>query len=319
MPEPAVSIIIVNHNYADFLATAIDSALTDAAFAETIVVDDGSTDGSRDLIARYGSALKLVLQDNEGACAARNAGLAAARGRYVKFLDADDWLVQGALSAQLEAARTLPQDQKVAVFGDAVWVSSNGSPLAGHDPFADRPLALDVTGVVRHAPLTSCPLHRREDVVAVGGFDRRVMRGQEHDLHVRLALSGVSFLYQPAPVYHYRQHEGARRISHRRGADLGRSVLDATLRHVAEASAKGLLDTPLRDAFAHRLWRQGREVLQRGSPEVARRFFHEARLLSPTAPTPGPPAYRAMTRILGPIGAEKLSAARAKLRASFNR
>lgn len=100
--EPVLSIVIDNYNYGRFLAEAIDSALAqDVDGVEVIVVDDGSTDHSRDVIARYGRRIHAVLKPNGGQASALNAGFAVSRGAYVLFLDADDRLTADAASGSL--------------------------------------------------------------------------------------------------------------------------------------------------------------------------------------------------------------------------
>ena len=89
--SPLVSIIINNHNYADFLGDAIDSALQQAYHAtEVVVVDDGSTDRSREVIEGFDGRIRSVLKANGGQASAFNAGVAASRGDILCFLDADD-------------------------------------------------------------------------------------------------------------------------------------------------------------------------------------------------------------------------------------
>lgn len=100
--RPAASVVVVNHDYADYLPAAIDSALAQTApGVEVVVVDDGSTDGSRELIAAYGDRVTAVLTPNRGQTSAMAAGLEASRGEVVCFLDADDVLSAGALAATL--------------------------------------------------------------------------------------------------------------------------------------------------------------------------------------------------------------------------
>lgn len=97
-PSPLATIVIVNYNYERFIAAAIDSALEQCyAPLEVIVVDDGSTDGSRKIIAAYGSRIRAILQENAGQGAAYNAGWRAARGAFVLFLDSDDVLEKEAM------------------------------------------------------------------------------------------------------------------------------------------------------------------------------------------------------------------------------
>ncbi len=91
---PTVSIIVNNYNYGRFLREAIDSALSQTyPSTEVIVVDDGSTDNSREVIASYGSRIVPVLKENGGQASALNAGFAACTGEMAFFLDSDDLLL----------------------------------------------------------------------------------------------------------------------------------------------------------------------------------------------------------------------------------
>jgi len=88
---PLVSVIISNFNYGEFLQEAVESALKQTYFSlEVIVVDDGSTDNSRDIIAGYGDSIIAVCQENKGQSSAINAGFAASSGDIICLLDADD-------------------------------------------------------------------------------------------------------------------------------------------------------------------------------------------------------------------------------------
>src|SRR5437870_5008653 len=91
--EPGlVSIVIPCHNYARYVGEAIESALAQTHQpVEVVVVDDGSTDASKDVVSGY--AVTLLAQPNRGVCAAANAGIRASRGEFVLRLDADDRLV----------------------------------------------------------------------------------------------------------------------------------------------------------------------------------------------------------------------------------
>lgn len=91
--KPLVSIIIDNYNYGRFLHEAIDSALSQTyPYTEVIVVDDGSTDNSREIILSYGNRITPVLKENGGQASAFNAGFAVSQGEIIIFLDADDYL-----------------------------------------------------------------------------------------------------------------------------------------------------------------------------------------------------------------------------------
>lgn len=103
---PLLSIVVGNHNYEKFVSAAVDSALAQTYDnVEVIVVDDGSTDGSRALLERYRDRVRLVFKENGGATSTIHAGWAAARGEIVMFLDADDMLFADAAEKIVAAWR----------------------------------------------------------------------------------------------------------------------------------------------------------------------------------------------------------------------
>ena len=109
-----VSIIIDNYNYDRFVGAAIDSALNQTYHPiEVIVVDDGSTDGSRELINGYGNQITPVLKSNGGQASALNAGFAHSHGDLVIFLDADDVLLPQAAQRVVDALRSQPESAKI--------------------------------------------------------------------------------------------------------------------------------------------------------------------------------------------------------------
>jgi hypothetical protein len=97
-----VSVVINNYNYGRFLGAALDSALAQSPKPEVVVVDDGSTDDSREIIASYGTDVVPVLKENGGQTSALNAGFKVATGDPVIFLDADDILLPGAVERVLK-------------------------------------------------------------------------------------------------------------------------------------------------------------------------------------------------------------------------
>jgi GT2 family glycosyltransferase len=108
----AVDIVINNHNYGEFLAAAIESARRQThAQVNVIVVDDGSTDGSRELLGKLDDSVTVVLKENGGQASALNAGMARCEGDVVMFLDADDTLWP---EAAARAAAAFALDETVA-------------------------------------------------------------------------------------------------------------------------------------------------------------------------------------------------------------
>jgi glycosyltransferase involved in cell wall biosynthesis len=133
---PLVSIIIDNYNYAQYVRGAIDSALAQTYGAtEVIVVDDGSTDGSQEIIASYDDQITFIAKENGGQASAFNAGLSRARGEIVCFLDADDLLFPEAL----EHAVPLFGDRLAKVHWPLKVINADGSDTGRTVPV--QPLA----------------------------------------------------------------------------------------------------------------------------------------------------------------------------------
>lgn len=144
-----VSIIINNYNYARFLPAAIESALAQSyAYTEVIVVDDGSTDESRDIISRYGDRIISVLKENGGQASAFNAGVARANGAVVMFLDADDMLLPDVVERVTAIFTSRPHTAKVQ-FPMRI-IDGEGRPTGETKPAAHIPLP---SGDLRHQVL----------------------------------------------------------------------------------------------------------------------------------------------------------------------
>jgi len=101
MKSPEISVIIPTFNYGQFISEAIDSVLSQSfKDFEIIVVDDGSTDNTRDICMRYGPKIRYIYQENAGVSTARNKGMSLAFGRYVCFFDSDDMMMPYKLEVQ---------------------------------------------------------------------------------------------------------------------------------------------------------------------------------------------------------------------------
>jgi glycosyltransferase involved in cell wall biosynthesis len=128
MPPPLVSIIINNYNYGRYLAASIDSSLAqDYPLKEVIVVDDGSTDDSREIISRYNGQVVAVLKQNGGQASAFNACFEKSKGQIVCFLDSDDVFLPTKVSDVVNALR----DETLGwCFHDNQWTDALLQPVA---------------------------------------------------------------------------------------------------------------------------------------------------------------------------------------------
>lgn len=128
---PLVSILINNFNYARFLRDAIDSALAQTyPNVEVVVVDDGSTDDSRDIIASFSDRIRPVLKENGGQASAFNAGLRACRGELIALLDSDDTFAPEKVARCVDAAMRHPAAQMIyhRVQTIDAWGTPSGKP-----------------------------------------------------------------------------------------------------------------------------------------------------------------------------------------------
>jgi glycosyltransferase involved in cell wall biosynthesis len=192
-PAPLLSVVIPAYNSARFIGEAIESVLAQGhPEIELLVVDDGSTDDTADVVARHGKPVKLVRQQNSGAAVARNTGMRVARGRYVAFLDADDLWLPGKIDAQLAHLEQHPDVSLCCTWFDLLQPDSSGTYIVDANK-SDRN-ALDGAGYSKltYADLlldcevwTSTVVVRRELLDQVGGFDPALRRGQDYDYWLR--------------------------------------------------------------------------------------------------------------------------------------
>ena len=168
-----VSVVIPTYNDEATIAETLESVFAqrvDGGF-EVIVVNDGSTDGTRAVLEKFGSRIRVIDRENAGVAAARNAGIAAATGKYIALLDADDtW-------SEEMFAKTVPVLDKnpasVAVFSDGMEVDGAGNILRPNyvDPGRDHAPTLDeMLGGVPWPILVGSIIIRRETLIAIGGF-----------------------------------------------------------------------------------------------------------------------------------------------------
>jgi glycosyltransferase involved in cell wall biosynthesis len=189
-----ISVVITTYNYARYIERAIRSCLDQSMPKnkyEIIVVDDASTDNTQQILSNYQNDIKIIpFSENKGLSAARNEGVRKARGQYVVFIDADDYIHHDTLKIQ---SLYLEEDHSL----DAVsidyylvddkennrdWIKSNEKPIA-------------------------CGIMFRKDLlIEIGLYDEQFRAREEEDLRIRF-LQKFSIYRIPLPLYRYRRHE----------------------------------------------------------------------------------------------------------------
>jgi glycosyltransferase involved in cell wall biosynthesis len=198
-----VSILIPCYNAQPWIATAIKSALAqDYPDKEVIVVDDGSTDASRSIIDGFGNQIQAESTGNRGSNAARNRLLAVSKGVWIQYLDADDYLLPGKISAQMRALSKLP-DLDV-LLGPSIIQRQVGR----RDEITERPLPLneDVWRLLALfcLPQVGAPLWRARALQDIGGWSEQQEVCQDDDMYLRLLIAGKKFSFSESSGAVYR-------------------------------------------------------------------------------------------------------------------
>ncbi|MCG5510352.1 glycosyltransferase [Ectothiorhodospira lacustris] len=196
-----------SYNTGAYIQEAIESVLDqDYPNIELIIVDDGSTDETIDLLKSYGDRITLITQENQGAAAARNAGMAAAAGEYIAFLDSDDIWLPGKLSLQIQHLERHPNISMVYARWQVWKPDTEGRFPAAlsyiSTPTMGQPASIvpDRSGWLYNRLLFSSLLHtitvvfRRTLIDTIGLFDTTLKRGQDYDYWIR--ASRVTEIHQ---------------------------------------------------------------------------------------------------------------------------
>jgi len=293
-----VSAVIPAWNVERYVAAAIQSVLDqDYPRVEIIVVDDGSADATVARVEEFvsrGAPVSLLRQPHGGACRARNHGLAAARGEFVQFLDADDWLAPQKFSAQVRWLREHPEI--AMAWSDHIVVAERGDPI--------RTVTLDLPsdrrGFMRAmlggegCPHTNSLLLRTRPLRERGvRWDETLGAAQEWDFQLQAVRAGIRPGRCVGQFSYYR-----RRTS---GNIWSRTVAEVT-RHQEWALDKwaGLLGTSpdLRRAAARSYFKLARRYRQAGRPDDAERLLREVFRLDPGfAPNEDNPLFNLIARL----------------------
>jgi len=310
-----VSVIIPTYNRANYCLNAVASVLAQThSNLEAIVVDDGSTDGTRDVLRGLDDRVLYLWQPNAGVSAARNRGLKQAKGDYIAFLDSDDEWLPWKLEAQLSVLKAFPEAgmtwtdfQAVSAEGALVQESYLRSMYSAYDGFdcetcfrtrarlsdfwkgcppAYREKMFYVGYIFSWMLLgnlvhTSTVLMRRERQRQVGCFDTDLIRsGEDYDYHFRTCRLGDVALID-LPSIKYRVGSADQLTASRHMLWMARNNLKTVKKMLA--LARNEIDLPsavIRKRLAHSCAWIGREEFERGDRN-ARKHFKESLKMFP--------------------------------------
>jgi len=270
-----VSVVTATYNMADYIGETIDSILMqDYSNIESIVVDDGSTDNTLDVLKPYleDPRVRLVQQANAGQTVAKNRGIAEARGEYIAFCDADDTWRKDKITKQLPCF----EDPQVGVcFSDIVFVDDKGKileipPMERSGGRITAQLMLD-----NFVPFPTSMV--RSDIIRNANcFDQGLSMSIDYDLWLRLSVD-YKFAYVQEPLANYRIWDG--QMSNKMGERLDNffKILDRFVKNNADFVAQKDVDA----AWAHVYVTRGKWHSQEGRKREAIIDFGQAMIFKP--------------------------------------
>lgn len=204
---PLVSVVIPVYNGAKYIQTALNSVVAQTYNNyEIIVIDDGSTDDTRQKLQPYKDKIRYIYQENQGSAAARNVGIDLAKGELIAFLDADDfWAMPEKLAKQVTCFKNNPSLGCI----NTGWkiVDDAGKHIKTVQPWHKAPQLDLETWLKKKCVRTSAMVFRKEWLEKVGGFDEELRQSHDVDLILRLSLAGCETIWLKEETVCYRQHE----------------------------------------------------------------------------------------------------------------
>lgn len=267
---PELSIVIPAYNRGETIFQCVESALEQrGGTSEVIVVDDGSTDGTRDILSSFGSQITVLHRGNQGACAARNMGLHAARGDSIAFLDSDDYYAS-------DLAGTLHNLRKGS--GVDMAIGSHSLDLDGIvrrvdflRPNETREKVLETFSdgwVVQTAAICWC----RQFVEKIGGWNPQVLQWQDVEFYMRALMLGAKMEVFDEEGAIVREYLDRSRISHK----VTEQVLNSQLDFIEQLAQ--LADPKYRPYIANLYYKLARHALRHGHSRVGQRALEKARI-----------------------------------------
>lgn len=307
---PKVSVIIPCYNAEEWLVQCLNSVIAQTyKHVEIVVVDDGSTDSTAEILRRYRDKLHVYRQDNAGVSAARNYGVSKATGDFIRFVDSDDVLPSAAIESMVSV---LDNQKNMVCIGRAdqiddgnVVFEKDGYCIYGEHTHKGLIKSEYLCAQATHSGIFLIP--RAAFSIGVR-FDPEIRLGEEYTLAKQLISHGYGFLFCDRVVYYVRSHGSARLSRSGLEADYVKQL--ACIKEcvsVCTLSKAGQdLDGEAKLAVAKSCWSLGRHCFRAGYFSAGNQYIEYARKLCGNSAIVGSYAYRKMACLIEASSAECL-------------
>jgi len=305
--RPRVTVGIPVFNGARFLAQALESVLAQTwRPTEVIVVDDGSTDRTPEILEEYRDRVVVHRQSNQGAAAARNRVLLEAKGEWIQYLDADDYLEPWKIERQWTECTNPDADAILSPLLEERW--KGGKPLPVRQPEDEGDADPIVRWLERKNPQVAAGLWRKKSLVGIGGWNRSIRCATEdNEIYLRALQANFLFAWTPTAGAVYRADWSQGSFCHRDHAALFRTELSLLDKMTCWLQERQQWTARRKEAAAGTYFQVLREIAKDNLREAAELYRERQKrgLVYPCGPK-ATPSYRTLFGVLGFEGAERV-------------
>lgn len=302
----SVSIAIPCFNSSESVGKAVESALAQTwPNVEVLVVDDGSSDTSGELLREYGDRIRLFTTDHRGGNHARNRALREASGEWMQFLDADDFLLPDKIQLQFEEGGDM--EAVDVLYGPVLIEQDRGNGVTTEINPIDANVDIFAQWLAWHLPQTGGALWRRKPMLRIGGWNESMPCCQEHELYLRALQAGLRFRKTSSAraVYRIWSEDTVCRRDPLQLLEVRTELIDRMCHWLGET---GRLEEVHRETAGRICFEMARSLATSDLDRATR--YHDERKQRGLIHVQGPAApasYRIAYRLLGFRGAEALA------------